>query len=184
MRRISGILLALFMLATILFVLVPTLSSERSLPVGAQARLNAYLRNPSTFPTQSLSVHRFIQASRPWNFTPQMSAATWGDSAYYRTTHGYWVTPVSTSFLLWGSPTRSVDNLTYAGGGPRPLPFPPIELWCVLLRQEGQASPVIVLLALHEDLYNADWILHEPSGDAQAVAAHLAQVGCELDLRD
>jgi hypothetical protein len=48
----------------------------------------------------------------------------------------------------------------------RPLPFPPEEVWCVLLGRGSQAtSSGVVFVALHQDIHNADWVVHETAGD-------------------
>ena len=96
-----------------------------------------------------------------------MSYASHGDSVYYRTDYGY----------------------GKRGRGPRPLPFPPQEVWCVLLGREidsgddaTDTSPSVVFVALHLDMYNADEIIHEAAQDpfSEQYASDLALLGCAL----
>jgi hypothetical protein len=93
---------------------------------------------------------------------------------YYQTTYRYVVLGLPATATPWPG------ELSSAGKGLRPLPFPPIEVWCVQLGQIGQASPGVVLVVLHQDIYNADWILYEPAaGSVAELNAILSRVGCE-----
>ncbi|MFL7807953.1 MAG: hypothetical protein AB8I80_04960 [Anaerolineae bacterium] len=77
------------------------------------------------------------------------------------------------SHTVWG------DN-TYTAGH---LPYPPDRLFCVQLEHQhvGTASRrQVVFVALHTDLYGADWVVHEGAYapfDPPFVAA-LRTVGC------
>ena len=56
-------------------------------------------------------------------------------------------------------------------------------MWCVLLRQAGEADPGVVFVAQHLDLYNADWILHEPAAESlPELSTMLSSVGCDVVL--
>ena len=101
-------------------------------------------------------------ALKPSAFDAAMSAKVYGVSGYYRTDVAY----------------------GEKNAGQRPLPFPPRELWCVWLEPagvEGGASRV-VFVALHQDLYGGDWLLHEVPGPALSTKcrAILEAVGCDL----
>jgi hypothetical protein len=62
--------------------------------------------------------------------------------------------------------------------------MPPVAVWCVRLRSaapigNAAAPDRIVFVAKHQDLYNADWITHEPPGDpAQSSVETLTKIGC------
>jgi hypothetical protein len=65
----------------------------------------------------------------------------------------------------------------------RSLPYPPDRLYCVLLEhryQQASSRRQLVFVALHSDLYTADWVLHEgpyePFGPK--TAATLRTLGC------
>jgi hypothetical protein len=66
--------------------------------------------------------------------------------------------------------SRSAYGEGYAfaahGGGGRPAPFPVNEIWCVTIGAGARAHTV--LLAQHEDMYVAEWLVHEPRTEAQA----------------
>jgi hypothetical protein len=67
-------------------------------------------------------------------------------------------------------------------GGLSPLPFPPTDVWCVLLKGGGPPAGQVVFVTLHKDLYNADWIVHQGVDDASSVEAQhlLTTLGCTL----
>lgn len=63
---------------------------------------------------------------------------------------------------------RSYGGSYYFADGGRPVPFPPVEVWCVTLAGVDTARTVFV--AQHEDMYVGTWIVHEPR-TANALAA-------------
>jgi len=105
-----------------------------------------------------------VRATRPDRFTRAMSRISYGNSAHYRIDSG---------------------DSSYLGG--RPLPYPPDELWCVLLvPASGAPSPQqAVFVARHLDEYTGDWVVHQAGGDfgSSQQAQTLAVVGCDLALR-
>lgn len=177
MNRAIALVLAVLVMAMASLVIVPALGRRPGLPPAAQAELDAYLGGRYSG-TQPPPLHRAIRATQPWEFDASASSATWSDSPYYRTTHNRRRSPVADTLSPEGSPTSESGRQWAAGE--RPLPYPPSELWCVSLSREDQTEPSIVYLARHQDLYNADWILHEARGDARQVAEDLARVGCNL----
>ncbi len=72
----------------------------------------------------------------------------------------------------------------YQGGfysGLRPLPFPPVDAWCVRFNAAKASKPRVVLIAQDNNLYNADWVVHEISQNNEAKQkALLAEIGCSL----
>jgi len=154
--------IALVLLVPSALVLVVALSVYKPGPPDkVVTAVYGYLRYQESSSQQAGAVQHIVHAARPWNLTPQMSKATFGNSVVYRTTTNY------------DAP---------GGGGPRPLPFPPVDVWCVLLRQADKAQRV-VFVAEHHDLYNADWILHEPNAESRPeLNAILSSVGCDLVL--
>jgi hypothetical protein len=92
-------------------------------------------------------------ARRPAAFEASMSTKAFGDGGYYQT------------------------DVSYGGKsvGPRPLPYPPRELWCVWLHPAGipDGARRVVFVALHQDLYGGDWLLHEAPGPVPQPSARL-----------
>jgi len=158
-------------------VLVPIIAAERGLPVNARSALDNYIAYRRRIEGAALQTQLIVHASRPWNFTPKMSAVAIGDSARYQTAYGFSGQPLA---IPTPGPPGTVDVLNeyapHPGDGRMPLPFPPEDVWCVRL-DTGQQNFAVVFVALHQDLYNGAWIIHEPtSGLEEALSA----IGCDL----
>ncbi|HSJ55983.1 MAG TPA: hypothetical protein VLC95_02315 [Anaerolineae bacterium] len=132
---------------------------EGRLPAPAQVRLEQYVAY--AWPGGQVEVDRVDRAAHPTRFTEGLSGVPFGKSAYFRTEPG----------------TADGEE-----GALAPLFFPPDELWCVLLKGMGPPAGQVVLVALHSDLYNADWIVHQGPADASSVEAQhlLSTLGCRL----
>jgi hypothetical protein len=152
---------------------------QEALPPQARAGLGGYLASENSVASQPAIVREVAHAARPGRFDAAFSAASIGASFYFRTTRGYRSAVTPNPLILTTSPLPAVPSESAAGG--RALPFPPKDLWCVLLNEEG-GNGRVVYLALHEDMYNADWIVHESAGTPLDVVltARLAAVGCDL----
>lgn len=136
-------------------VLIIVLSGNRS---GSSSSMEALAGGyVSPFLDRGVEIVQYVQARLPQNFRAEMSKASYGNTPYYATTHR--------------------ANLDYPGQ--KPLPYPPNDLWCVKLNSPAPPAPQVVLLALHQDIFNADWVMHEVT-DPETV---LAKVGCKLSAR-
>ena len=176
-RPIIVILLVLIMMAAVGIIVARNL--EEDLPPQAQAALDGYLTSENAVASHPAIVRQVVHAARPGRFDAAFSSASISASFYFRTSRGYRSAAIPNPLILTTSPLPS--GASEGGRGGRALPFPPRDLWCVLLNQES-GNGRVVFLALHEDMYNADWIVHESAGapgDA-ALAARLAVVGCDL----
>lgn len=169
------------MLMPLVLVIVVALSVYKPGPPDkVVTAVYGYLRYQESSSQQAGAVQQIVHAARPWNLTPQMSRATFGSSVVYQTTTNY---DVPGRFGLRATATPWPREFSSRRGGLRPLPFPPVDVWCVLLRQAGDASPGVVFVAEHHDIYNADWILHEPNAESRPeLNAILSSVGCDLVL--
>jgi hypothetical protein len=142
-------------------VIAQTEDGGGGLPFDVQARLDEYRADqfwPGTMAVQSVA-----RAHKPWRFTEEMTSGAFGDSVHFQT-------------------------IQYSGNLGA-LRFPPDEVWCVLLEREGitveEAPPsVVVFLALHMDMYVADWIVHEAVGSPSSpeLGRILSTIGCDLAL--
>jgi hypothetical protein len=156
----------LVLLTVLLAVVAAEVPREAGLPADVATRLDQYLA--SSHGTGQLSVVATSEARQPWLFGSEMSQAVLGDSVYFQTDFP----------LSWKT-----------ASGPSPLPFPPKELWCVLLRQ-GEAGLetryALLYVALHMDMYSGDWIVHQglEAATAAAVVRSASNVGCSLDVLD
>ena len=116
-----------------------------------------YLRQTGQSTTRVIATDPAVS---PANFTSTMSAETYGDSVIFETSHNLYE-EVST--------------------GLQPMPYPPQEVMCVLMDVDGERQ--VVYVALHSDLYNADWIVHispEPWGSSM-LQSQLVSLGCTLE---
>lgn len=98
-------------------------------------------------------------AAQPGNFTFNMSTESFSESIIFQTTY-------NTNAQL------AVDLA--------PMPYPPDEVVCALLK--GDTQQQLVYIALHNSLYNADWIVHispDPWG-SPAIQSSLDLLGCTL----
>jgi hypothetical protein len=123
---------------------------------------------------KKMAVRLVVQASLPWNFGPEMSGAT---DFSYKGGGTYWY-PILPSLL-----TTTLLTTTHSGSAP--LLYPVDELWCALLEPAQYAEDadqvkreIVVYVALHRDLYNADWIVHESAGDLPQLGEVLSRIGC------
>jgi hypothetical protein len=154
-------LILLLALGAVVFAEIP---AKTGMPRVAQARLDQYLAY--AHPSADVAVQTTVHAEKPWSFDKGMSGGAFGDSVYFQTDSG----------PTW----TEVGNLL-------PLPYPPRDLWCVLLNEEPTAEePLhsVVFVALHMDMYSGDWLVHEAPQEPTApnLRASLAAIGCELGL--
>lgn len=151
-------------------------AAEPGLPADAQARLSAYLQAAGA--ASADSVQRLSYARQPWNFTADQSGPTFADSVYFQTTHNQWAQPLAWPLAPWSTTPRGGSVFA------RPLPYPPSDVWCVRLSDASSAAVRVLFVALHADLHNADWIVHEARAQASlADTLHdLAAIGCDLGL--
>ena len=85
--------------------------------------------------------------------------------------------------------TKDINLLTYGGA---PIPYPPVEVWCVILKQDypkdrrsGEDTYRLVFVNLHMDaLYIAEWIVHigENTPFPLPFRQLVASLECDLDL--
>jgi hypothetical protein len=172
MRRVWAILIALG-LPLVLLAGFALGQHRPGLPVAARARVAAYLDFVSRTEGVALAFVDARHARQPWQFTILDSAATFGDSVFFDTSHP----------LRWPLPDRGPPpgaGLTAATGAPglRPLPYPVADAWCVRLVTAGRSRGRTVVVALHQDLYNADWILHVLVDPPEPAGATTRRIGC------
>ena len=153
MNRVLRVILVLALPAAAVLIFV--LSGSRSGSPTSMATLVSEYVHP--FIDRGVTIVQYVQARLPQNFRAEMSEASYGNTPYYITTHR--------------------ANPDYPGQ--KPLPYPPNELWCVKLKSTDVAAPPVVVLALHQDIFNADWVMHEVS-DPETV---LPAVGCQFSTQ-
>jgi hypothetical protein len=163
---LAGVLLALVLIAIVVAIVLP---DRRGIPSGTQSALEAYLSYASSTRSQILTVDQVRKAAYPGRLNSSMSYDSLGDSAYYRT---------------------SISYTHDAPAGPMPLPYPPEQVWCALVvlgpggaTGDSQAARGVVFVALHQDIYNADWVVHEAAPDVFSERSFevAGAIGCRLD---
>ena len=122
-----------------------------------QLEVQTYLHCRSRTYSDTLRIGEYVQARLPQNFTADMSKASFSNTPYYETDCRF--------------------NPDYAGY--KPMPYPPNDLWCVKINSTDPDAPQAIVVALHQDIYNADWVVHEVV-DPETV---LAAVGCKFAVQ-
>lgn len=159
---------------TAIVVAVGVTTIEPGLPQAAQSELDRYVTYGQGLTGIRPVVRQVIPASQPSHFTAELSAASYGESAYYQTTNDY------RKSLGMSESVSEASRMHFLSESGRPLPFPPERLWCVILDPGDVEARRLIYVALHQDLYNADWIVHEgAAGDSDAhLNATLDRLGC------
>jgi len=165
---------ALLLLAGLGAGVLALLPDKAGLPTGCQAALDQYLTYKNVSLGEGLSVKSVVKAARPGRLTQDVSYAVYGDSAHYQTDENY------------QEPANEAEATTlWQASGSRPLPFPPEEVWCALLeRNTGEPQYGVAFVSLHQDIYNADWVVHEAGPDpfVSASTQVASDLGCDLKL--
>jgi hypothetical protein len=156
------------LLASVLMVGLFILSKK--FPKPWRTELNRYLLSLEARRSERITVQLIEVASKPWEFTSMMSGSTWGETQHFFTDYGY-------------------DGIRRDDTGYKPLPYPPVTVWCVLLALEetqngsttGETTHTVVFVADHHDLYNASCVIHEPvkGTDLNLFMGDLSRIGCE-----
>lgn len=154
-------------------------------PDLAQTAVRMYVEYRSGIPVGAFGpAPQYTHATRPGGFKSEMSRASYGSGLYYETDFDY---AAPKEPVAWATNTagQAVYTSTYAGAnhGARRLPTTVNDAWCVQVGDIDPMLPKVVLVAEHQDLYNADWIVHEPVAQtADELNQWLADVGCNLVL--
>jgi hypothetical protein len=157
-----------------------------SFPAGAQQALEAYLRyvEADGLPDQrqTLQPELIVRASRPWELNPGLGYPVFGDTWYFHTDRHLSdptrppATPFWRKHFPYSAETDPLDDQSA-------LPFPPQEVWCVLL--EGQPGERVVFVARHHrEPYYTEWVTHQGpvAPFSQAFLETLSVVGCNLGI--
>ena len=96
------------------------------------------------------------KASQPQNFTPAMSDKTYSDSLVFQ---------VYENFV-----GERVTGLS-------PLPYPPVEVYCVKGQYEMVQS-IFFFVALHSDGVHSAWVVHTPTGSWNTHKIYNEKIGC------
>jgi hypothetical protein len=145
MRRLTAVLLPV-LIALLTGMTIFILEYHPGMPPPAKRALETYLSGRNQRTGVMVTVMASVQAARPQALERVVRGSAYGESAYYRTVDT--IPPTS-------------EPLTIVVDSRRPIPEPPQALWCVLLETAPDGAPDVVFVALHQDLYNAGWLVHE-----------------------
>ncbi len=175
MNRLFRVILVLCLPTIAVAALI--ISNNRASPHPAyEAAAEEYVAYRRATTILTLTIKQYAQARLPQNFRSDMSKMSFGDSTYYRTDQRY---AEHANMSIWPLTLTltTVPTLTRTDYLPsRPMPYPPNDLWCAQLSSPDPAAPKVVVVGLHQDIYNAEWIVHEVS-DPETV---LSTVGCRF----
>ena len=96
------------------------------------------------------------KASQPEKFTPAMSYKTYSDSLVF---------DVYENFV--GERVK----------GTSPLPYPPVEVYCVKGQYDGVSS-IFFFVALHSDGVHSAWVVHTAPGLWKTHYISMEKIGC------
>jgi hypothetical protein len=144
------------LLSTATIIVVMSANNRPDQPDPRQQEVQTYLLCRSGVYSQPLLIGTYVQARLPQNFQADMSKASFSNTPHYETDCRF--------------------NPDY--GGYKPMPYPPNDLWCVKLISADPKAPKAIVVAQHQDIYNADWVVHEVT-DPKTV---LPAVGCPFPL--
>jgi hypothetical protein len=161
-HSMKRILVSAVPLVVMVTAAITATSPEAGVPINSAVQ--KYLAIGPANASGDTTIGQVVPAGRPWNFAPLMSKATYGSGVYFHVNQGF--------------------DPKY-GDSSRALPYPPREVWCVVLT-DASGSSRIVFTALHEDMYKADWILHESAAvrGTPLLGEWLASIGCDLNSGD
>jgi hypothetical protein len=181
MNHLLRVLLVLCLAAMAVAALI--ISNNRANPRPAhELAVEEYVayRRATDIPT--LTIEQVVEARMPQKFRPDMSKTSYGYATYYQTSQRYGeqpdvnVWPITVS--AWPVTMTATTVLTLTRGG-KPIPYPPNDLWCAQLSSPNSTAPKIVVAGLHQDIYNAEWIVHEVT-DPETV---LPAIGCQFSAQ-
>lgn len=180
MKRLIGIMIALFVPVTVITAAAFALYKP-GLPIGAQAALDNYLRLRDPSLSQSITIRQVSRASKPQNFTDQMSRVSYDLGAYFQPTYQPPFLPLADTPTP--TPVSGVP-VSFAPDSGSLISYPPQDLWCVLLAQTAPPYRQVIFVGLYEDIYTARWVIHETleTISGQGLQAIVSRVGCKLDL--
>lgn len=162
MKKIIAIFGVLAVAGILAFVLFNTLiKTEGISPANYQTALKSYIEYQNLHGTD-YQIEQTARAQNTAAFSENLNFTTYGDSVHYPT---------------------DIDLGTDGLAASKPLPYPPQEVWCALLKTDSDPQYQLVFANLHQDLHNADWIVHAaPQMSRDELKALTTELACPLDI--
>lgn len=159
---------------------------------------DSYIKQRGWTSGREVTIEQTVKARTPGNFTEEMNFHTYSDASPYYTVDetassgqnsrpsAYAASNLITETILstpsYNDPSTATTSSGFRMG--RPIPYPPTEVRCVLLKLASTDTYFVVFANLHQDMYNAQWIVHEGEKTpfSQTFLDRIASFGCDLDL--
>ena len=104
-------------------------------------------------------IKAWAKASLPANFSRDMSKKTIGDSSIFQVDDDLRRQPGSSSLLL---------------------PYPPVEVYCVVVDELMDDQTAFYFVALHSDGQHSDWVMHTPNSSWKGIRTLMDRIGCDI----
>lgn len=161
---------------------------------------DSYIKQRGWTLGQQVTIEQAVKARTPGNFTEEMNFHTYSDAAPHyivdETASSYQssrpipyvasdrITDTILNTPSYNDPSTTTTSSSFRIG--RPIPYPPTEVRCVLLKLASTDTYFVVFANLHQDIYNAQWIIHEgeKAPFSQTFLERVASFGCDLNLSD
>lgn len=127
-----------------------------------QTAANAYIAHKGWGTPGKATIEQAIQARAPEHFTKEIDLRTYANGSHF-----------------------VVDEPFSERNGSKPLPYPPEDVWCALVKKSnGDDVYHLIFANYHADLYSAEWVIHEDGKVPfnQETQNLLIQLGCDFDL--
>ncbi len=133
--------------------------------------------------TRDATIKQAVKARAPYKFTEEMNLSTYGEGPHYTAdTSSSFNRNVTTPYPTKENGAETANSFRIG----RPIPYPPTEVWCVLLQRRTTEGDTFhfIFANLHEDMYNAEWIIHvgEQAPFSPTFLERVASLNCDLDL--
>ncbi len=145
-----------------LIVGVAILLFEAGRPPDWRVELGQYILYQNTHSPETVSIQAVAKASQPWKFSPAMSTSVFGDSVF-----------------------RTDNRYNGRKGGYITLPFPPEQIYCVLL-EYGDRHELAFVSRHNDQVWWQDWVVHQGSSAPFSFEFRqtVSLLGCDLDLEE
>jgi hypothetical protein len=141
-------------------------------PAPAQA-LDRYLESQARLAGVQWRVAGLARAEWPRRLEQADRTRTLGDSARYLVDAAF-----EGSAPIEPQPWDTTAPGAERAAGRIPVPYPAQQVWCAWLEPVADGGPArqqLIFVALHQDLYNAAWLVHQAS---PAGWQHLDRLAC------
>jgi hypothetical protein len=146
----------LIVISLVAICLVVTFFTRSNLPVQQWRVIGERYRRMLGSDERFFAFTANTKASQPQNFTAAMSDKTYSDSLDFQIYENF-----------YGERVKGIS----------PLPYPPVEVYCVKGQFELVQS-IFFFVALHSDGVHSAWVVHTPPGSWNYHKILMDKIGC------